>query len=95
MRGTGVPTVVARVMCSKTLTVMSGREYQAGQMFDLPYAQALLLKLCGAVTIADEDAKHAEALAQLEIYGGDCWFAPHQQTTPKVLEALENPQGSA
>ena len=54
-----------------------------------PYGVALQLKALGAVSsIHDELVLHQAAGEALAIYGGDSWFAPHNQTATRIAEYL-------
>lgn len=83
-----VPTLMCKAMAAIEFQAL-GRTVKPGEVIDLAYGQALVMKAMGGITaIVDEDAKHIEAQDQLAMYGGDCWFPHRQQTISRVADYL-------
>jgi hypothetical protein len=88
--------VVPTTWCKCTLReqlVLGGEIRHPGEIVDLPYGIALDGMAHGIIgAILDADAKHAEAIDALEIYGGDAWFPPHFQTIGRLKDYFAEAQ---
>lgn len=83
-----VPTFMCQAMFAVDCDT-PGRKYKAGEIIEMAYGHALVLKAGGLVSgLVDEQMKHLEAQEQLAIYGGDCWFPMRQQSIGKVADYL-------
>lgn len=84
-----VPTLYCKAILAHSVT-LGLKTWAVGEIIELPYGQALVLKAGGCVgSFVDEADVHLQAQEQLAIYGADCWFPTKQQTISKVADYLK------
>lgn len=83
-----VPTFMCKALSAIEFDGPKGR-VAPGEIVDVAYGHALVLKAMGGVTaLVDEQETHLKAQEELAMYGADSWFPHRNQTISRVADYL-------